>query len=353
MMRLVQQGHLNCFIQHSSKGGREAAQVEKAERGRRGSRREIARPEEVRRERSRSRPTASIWHRDTIATISGGGGIFSEEAASRRHEVQAVLTGANQTPLGAKRGTNPIITFDNRDLKHGVPSHDEPMVIYMIATEYRIERVLMDQGKSANIIYWSTFQKMKLLPSRLTDCSRTLYGFAGEQVPIKGTVELETVYGDRSGVKAIPVLYPFPVDQRIGSVWADSHVARRCYEDSLRVGSHPSKATKSTVNVLDLDLDLRCQYEHEGSHPAEDLKEIQLGPLAVHKTRIGRTLSPKEEARLVSFLRQNNDVFAWNTEDMSSIDPEFMCHRLSVAQGAKLITQKKRKQGEEKRSVSS
>ncbi|RDX87985.1 hypothetical protein CR513_30478, partial [Mucuna pruriens] len=132
----------------------------------------------------------------------------------------------------------------------------------------------------------------------------------------------------------------FPVGQKVGSVWANSHIARRCYEDSLKVGSHPSKTTKPIVNVLDLDLDPKCKYEHEGAHPAEDLKEIQLGPMATHKTRISMTLSPEEEACLVSFLRRNNDVFTWTTEDMPDINPEFICHRLLVAQGAKLVARK-------------
>ncbi|RDX79754.1 hypothetical protein CR513_39796, partial [Mucuna pruriens] len=363
--RLVQQGH-------------EVAQVKKEERERRDSRRATARPGEVRRERSRSRMIIPTWHRGTIATISGGGGVFLEEGASRRmHEVQTILTSANRTPLGVKKKTNPALTFEHRDLKHGMPSHDEPMVISVIAAEYRIERVLMDQGTSANILYWSTFKKMNLPPSRLIECSGTL-GFAGERVLIKGTIELETIFGERSRVRVILVLYTvvdavssyniimgrpalnrlgtvistyhlcmkFLIGQRVENVWADSHVAWRCYEDNLRVGSHPPK-TKSTVNILDLDLDLRCQYEHMGPHPAEDLKEIQLGPLAAHKTRIGTTLSLEEEACLVSFLRENNDIFAWTTEDMPSIDPDFMWHCLLVAQGAKWGEEKQRAAKEE------
>ncbi|RDY05628.1 hypothetical protein CR513_10503, partial [Mucuna pruriens] len=322
--KLVQEGHLSWFIRRLSNEGHEAAQAR-------------------RRGRSRSWPKVSTWHRGTMTTIARRGGIFQEGASRRIHEVQTVLT-----------GTNPVLTFDDRDLKHGVPIHDELMVKSVIAIEYRIEWVL---------------------------CSGTLYVFAGERVPIKGTVELETVFGECSWVRAIPILYTvvdaessyniimgrpvlnrlgavistyhlcmkFPVGQKVGSVWADSHVSRRCYEDSLRVGSHLSETTKPIVNVLDLDLDPRCQYEHEGPHPAEDLKEIQLRPLTTHITKIGTTLSPKEEACLVSFLRRNNDVFVWTTKNMPLINPKFMCHRLLVAQGVKSVSQNKRKQGEEKR----
>ncbi|RDX97869.1 hypothetical protein CR513_19309, partial [Mucuna pruriens] len=151
----------------------------------------------------------------------------------------------------------------------GRPSCDEPMVISVIVAEYKVERVLIDQGSSTNILYWSTFRKMGL--RHLTEYSGTLYDFAGERVPIKGIVELETIFGERSGVITISILYTmvdaeasyniimgrptlnrlgvivstyhlymkFPVSWEVGSVWADSRVARRCYEDSLRVGVEP------------------------------------------------------------------------------------------------------------------
>ncbi|RDX72379.1 hypothetical protein CR513_48142, partial [Mucuna pruriens] len=139
--------------------------------------------------------------RGTITTISGGG--TTREA----YEVQAILTGANRTPLGTKQQSSLVITFDDRDLKHGMPSCDEPMVISVVVAEYRVERVLIDQGNLANILYWSTYQKLRLPPSQLARCLGTLYGFVAEQVLVKGTIELETVFGESSNVKCIPILY--------------------------------------------------------------------------------------------------------------------------------------------------
>ena len=39
-------------------------------------------------------------------------------------------------------------------------------------------------------------------------------------------------------------------------------------------------------------------------------------------TRIGTTLSPKMRTRLIQFLKENIDVFAWSHEDMSGISPK-------------------------------
>ncbi|RDY03597.1 hypothetical protein CR513_12795, partial [Mucuna pruriens] len=45
------------------------------------------------------------------------------------------------------------------------------------------------------------------------------------------------------------------VANRVKRLKADSHLAKRCYEDSLKVGSQPPRSVNPTVNILDLDLD--------------------------------------------------------------------------------------------------
>ncbi|RDX95529.1 hypothetical protein CR513_21937, partial [Mucuna pruriens] len=110
----------------------------------------------------------------------------------------------------------------------------------------------------------------------------------------------------------------FPVGRRVGSVWADSQVAQRCYEDSLRVGRY---MLAGAMNALDLDLDPRGRSEHKGPHPAEDLKEIQLGFQPEQTMKIGTVMNPEEENPLVTFLKANHDVFAWSARDMPGVDP--------------------------------
>ena len=47
-------------------------------------------------------------------------------------------------------------------------------------------------------------------------------------------------------------------------------------------------------------------------------------------TRIGMTLSLEMKSRLVQFLKDNLDVFAWNHEDMLGISTKVIQHRLNV-----------------------
>ncbi|RDX72749.1 hypothetical protein CR513_47718, partial [Mucuna pruriens] len=122
------------------------------------------------------------------------------------------------------------------------------MVISVMAKEYKIERALIDQGSSANILYWTTAKRK------------------------------------------------FPAGRTVATVWADATVAKRCYEDSLRVES----TTKGPgVNVLDFDLDSRYFSTEERPHPVGDLKEVKIGPSNTQKTKISNTLDQEEEDQLV------------------------------------------------------
>ncbi|RDX98921.1 hypothetical protein CR513_18110, partial [Mucuna pruriens] len=91
----------------------------------------------------------------------------------------------------------------------------------------------------------------------------------------------------------------YPVGKEVGRVWVDHQVARHCCEDSLGIGSRPARADRSDLNMLDLDLNPRCEDERERPLPTKDLKEINI---PTHKTKIGTTLTRGKESSLVSFL---------------------------------------------------
>ena len=54
--------------------------------------------------------------------------------------------------------------------------------------------------------------------------------------------------------------------------------------------------------------------------------------------QVGSQLPQQEREELIEFLKQNIDVFAWNTYEASRVDPEFICHHLNVNP---LVTPKK------------
>ena len=59
-------------------------------------------------------------------------------------------------------------------------------------------------------------------------------------------------------------------------------------------------------------------------------------------TRIGTMLSPRMRTRLIQFLKENLDVFAWSHEDMPGISTEVMQHKLNVNPEKKPVQQRRR-----------
>ena len=65
--------------------------------------------------------------------------------------------------------------------------------------------------------------------------------------------------------------------------------------------------------------------------PLEELSTIILDDERPEKsTRIGANLTPQTRESIIHFLKNYKDVFAWSHEDMSSIDPSIIYHKLNV-----------------------
>ncbi|RDX83157.1 hypothetical protein CR513_35953, partial [Mucuna pruriens] len=93
-----------------------------------------------------------------VSTIFGGRASVARMDGSRKRKacnILAVQGKANITPTL-------VITFSKRDMSYEPPRQDEPMVISVVMTEYKVEKVLINQGSSANILYWSTCKRLGL-----------------------------------------------------------------------------------------------------------------------------------------------------------------------------------------------
>ena len=67
------------------------------------------------------------------------------------------------------------------------------------------------------------------------------------------------------------------------------------------------------------------------AQPAEELEKVSISKYYLDRmVKIGTTLSPPIRLALISFLLENTEVFAWSYEDMPSISPDIISHRLSI-----------------------
>ena len=81
--------------------------------------------------------------------------------------------------------------------------------------------------------------------------------------------------------------------------------------------------------------------EEEPKESSQELEEVNLVDEATTKvTKVGTRLSTVLKSRIVEFLKQNLDVFAWTNEDMLGIDNKVIEHKLNVNPTKKPIQQK-------------
>ena len=153
------------------------------------------------------------------------------------------------------------ITFTNADAERVHHPHDDAIVITLLIVNYTTRRVLVDNGSSADILYYLAFQQMRLERDQLHLVNSPLVGFSGMKVQFVGTVTLPVVVGAypqqvskdvnflvvdcSSSYNAIigrPILnnwkavtstyhlsIKFPFEHGVGQVQGDQLATRECY----------------------------------------------------------------------------------------------------------------------------
>ena len=88
---------------------------------------------------------------------------------------------------------------------------------------------------------------------------------------------------------------------------------------------------------------MKIEEHRTATETVERLEEIHLDDSRNERTtRVGTLANSAICQALTTFLRENQDVFAWSYEDMLGIDPSVIVHRLNVSPSCTPICQKKR-----------
>ena len=82
---------------------------------------------------------------------------------------------------------------DARRLHH---PHDDALVVSIRVGNYNVHRMLVDNGSSADILYYPAFQQMGINRTRLIPTNALLVGFGGTRVLPLGAITLSVKVGD-------------------------------------------------------------------------------------------------------------------------------------------------------------
>jgi hypothetical protein len=263
-------------------------------------------------------------------------------------------------PSKAAKTDSVVLSLSEEDARGVVMPHDDALVVTLTVANHGIHRILVDNGSSADILYWSAFQQMGIDRERIKPFVSPLVGFGGEVVfpigiiPLPVTVgtepQLATVMVDflvidrpsaynaivgrpalnklKATTSTYHLMMKFPTEEGVGVVRDDQLATRKCYNASMKKVSDSTTLTVASV------------HEVKGE-PAEPLEEVSIGEGRV--LQIGTCLEKEVREGLVKFLHSNVEVFAWSHEDMPGISPEEIVHVLNVNPGVKPVKQKRRK----------
>ena len=145
-----------------------------------------------RRENEHPRPPV----RDIRMIIGGTAATGSSKTARKTYlrVVQNVqLTGS--IPKIARR-ESPVIGFSKEDARHLHHPHDDALVISIRVENYNVHPMLVDNGSSADILYYLAFQHMGINRARLIRTNASLVGFGGTRVLPVGSITLLVTVGD-------------------------------------------------------------------------------------------------------------------------------------------------------------
>jgi len=311
-----------------------------------------------------------------VNTISGGflgGGCTASQRKKYTWEVMAVeVQQVDQTPVVD-------LLFTKADLQDVIPHDNDPVVISLVTAGRTVHRVLVDQGSSADVMFWTTFNKLQLSTDQLRPYTECLYGFAGDQVEVCGHIELRTTLTDGTTSRTTNIKYVVvnaalaynillgrPTLNRIGAVASTRHMkmklpslegvvitiksdqkeAKKCYENSLKTKRGVFAVTTQPPREEGIT---RAEIAWEKQpEPVGDIVEREIGGKMF---KLGQSLSQELQDQVAKVIARHLDAFVWSASDMHNIDPDFLCHRLTMDPQVRPVRQRRRKFNEERRQV--
>ena len=91
----------------------------------------------------------------------------------------------------------PALSFSNKDKVGTFQPHDDALVVILWIRGYDVERVLVNQGSGAEIMYPNLYKEFKLKPEDLVSYDSPLVGFDGKKVIPRGQIRLPVQIGSK------------------------------------------------------------------------------------------------------------------------------------------------------------
>ena len=122
--------------------------------------------------------------------------------------------------------------------------------------------------------------------------------------------------------------------------------AKKCYENSLKTKRGVFAVTTKPPREEGVT---RAEIAWERRpEPAEEVLEREIGGKMF---RLGKSLGQETRDQITEVIARHLDAFAWSSLDMPDIDPDFLCHHLTMDPQVQPVRHRRRKFNDERRQV--
>jgi hypothetical protein len=139
--------------------------------------------------------------------ITGGSTMEFETKRQRNNYFRSVNTIINDCPTARPEWAKVPITFTEEDFRLKSANHNDAMVIEVNIAGWIIEKILVDNGSSADIFFLKTFEKMNLSQHMLHLPEYPLLGFGGKPIKPVGKIPLPVSFGDLDNVRTETLMF--------------------------------------------------------------------------------------------------------------------------------------------------
>ena len=132
-----------------------------------------------------------VIHNRLCSTISPGSYRFEIQKAAHLRKSFSIIDSIHLASICSVNGEarEQIISFSDSDLKDVQLPHNDPLVITLRIGNYDVQRVLIDQGSFAEVMYQDLYTKLGLGEANLASFTSLIFGFSGEPtLPLGKTV---------------------------------------------------------------------------------------------------------------------------------------------------------------------
>uniref|UniRef100_A0A2N9IYR7 Uncharacterized protein n=1 Tax=Fagus sylvatica TaxID=28930 RepID=A0A2N9IYR7_FAGSY len=307
--------------------------------------------QDARQPQSVNTPAAGIIHvihNPSCSAVSSPSCRFKMQKAAHLRRSFSIRDAAHPAPVYSVRAGNmeQAISFSDDDLRDVQLPHNDPLVVTLRIGNYDVQRVLIDQGSFAEVMYQDLYGKLGLGEAELTDFTTPIFGFSGEPVIPLGKIMLPVLAGPINlQTEFIVVRASSPYNAIMGRDWLHR---MRAVPSTL----HQKLRFPTADGVMELNGDQSQELEDGEAIVTEQPDKVFFDSSTPEKFfLIGSNLSPVDRECLLQVLIDNQDIFAWSVYDAPGVSPDLASHTLNIKPEHRPVVQKRRKLAPERATI--